>query len=248
MANGQFHRRTKSNAIRVKNPLPLTMRVRVSDGGSFDTTRTLKPGDEVYIKVPQRGDYEVKGWILEYDKTGKEKKLGDTEFNITPTVKKQPKVTSRPGPVLITGTKKVKTRRWVTVASWLVPKGFIAELKAISIQLDVGCEAEFHVSGYGTNVIGQDLALTYQNRIIHATGYVVVVKARSTVGNPGEVSVMISGMLHAAVIPSEKDERLPEHITEQKPPKPAKEPEEETPLRSLGDMIEEMKKREEVRT
>jgi len=38
------------------------------------------------------------------------------------------------------------------------------------------------------------------------------------------------------------DKRAPEHITEKKPRIEPEEP----PLRSLGDMIEEMKKREEV--
>ncbi|GAH88432.1 unnamed protein product, partial [marine sediment metagenome] len=94
--------------------------------------------------------------------------------------------------------------------------------------------------------VKQDTTLQYQNNTRLNTGEAVRVKARSHVGNKGSAHVMIQGELYpvGTSVPAGKVTKgAPEHITEKKPRKEPEEP----PLRSLGEMIDEMKKREEVK-
>ena len=252
MANGQFHGKHKSG-IRIKNPLSLAVEVLIKDGKGFATYRTLKPGAEVYVKVPQQGDYDIEPKILRYDETGESKVLGDGSWQSTSTVAVKPKMTPQPGPVLVAEQKDVKSRRWVTVAEWLVTKGFGGLLNAISIQLDGDCEAQVILPNNKLPTkVRQDTTLSYANNTLINKGEAVRVKARSMSGNKGSAHVMIQGELYpvGTPVPAGRVSRrgdlrpgpAPEHVTEKKP---RKEPE-ETPLRSLGDMIEEMRKREEV--
>ena len=126
MANGQFHGKTNGPAIRIKNPLSLAVEVLIKDDKGFSTYRTLKPGAEVYVKVPHQGDYDIAPRILRYDQTGLSKPLGDAGWQPVATVGPPPRVTSQPGPVLIAGQKDVKSRRWVTVAEWLTRGATVA--------------------------------------------------------------------------------------------------------------------------
>ena len=154
-------------------------------------------------------------------------------------------MTPQPGPVLTAGQKDVKSRRWVTVAEWLITKEFGGLLQAISIQLSGDCEAQVIISKKKPTQVKQDTTLQYQNNTWLHKGESVRVKARSHIGNTGSAHVMIQGELYpvgTAVPVGKLSKRAPEHITEKKPRKEPEEP----PLRSLGDMIEDMKKREEV--
>jgi len=245
MPNGQFHGRHKGPAIRIKNPLSLAVELTITDGKGFATCRTLRPGAEVYVKVPHQGDYDIDPKILRYDHTGQPARLGDGGFEPTSTVVAKPKMAPQPGPILTAGQKEVKSRRWVTVAEWLITKGFAGLLRAISIQLDGDCEAQVIISGKKPTRVKQDTTLQYQNNTWLNKGEAVRVKARSHIGNKGTVHAMIQGELYPAwtAVPTGKvTKKAPEHVTETKP---SKEPE-EPPLRSLGEMIDEMKKREEV--
>lgn len=246
--NGQFHGKYKGPAIRIKNPLSLAVEVFITDGKGgkgFATYRTLRPGAEIYVKVPHQGDYDIKPKILRYDQTGQSKVLGDGSWQATPTVAVKPKMMPQAGPVLHSGQKKVKSRRWVTVAEWLITKGFAGVLLAISIQLNDDCEAQVILPNSKPTLVKKDTTLSYQNNTWINKGQAVRVKARSHIGNAGSAHVMIQGELYPVGTPlhaGEVPKRAPEHITEKKPRKEPEEP----PLRSLGDMIEEMKKREEV--
>jgi len=243
--NGQYHGKHKGPGIRIKNPLSLSVWVLINDGQGFDMTRTLRPGQEIYVKVPHLGDYDIKAEILQYDKTGQSEVLGDGAWESTPTVAVKPKMAPQPGPALIAGQKDVKSRRWVNVAQWLITKEFAGLLKAISIQLSGDCEAQVIITKTKPTRVKQDTTLQYQNNTWLNKGESVRVKARSHLGNAGSAHVIIQGELypvgtpvHAGKVPK----RAPEHITEKKPRKEPEEP----PLRSLGDMIEEMRKREAV--
>lgn len=245
MANGKFHGKHRGCGIRIKNPLSLSVWVLIKDGQGFDITRTLKPSQEIYISLPHLGDYDVETKILRFDETGQSKVLGAGGWLSTPTVALKPKMTPQAGPILHSGQKDVKSRRWVTVAEWLITKGFSGLLNAISIQLDGDCEAQVILPNSKPARVKKDTTLSYQNNTWINKGQAVRVKARSHVGNKGSAHVMIQGELYPAGTPvpaGKVDKRAPEHITEKKPRKEPEEP----PLRSLGDMIEEMKKREEV--
>jgi len=244
MPNGQFHGKHKGSGIRIKNPLRLAVEVDISDGQGFSTCRTLKPGAEVYIKVPHPGDYDIKTSIVRYDEIGQSIRLGDGGFQQTPTVGVKPKMTTQAGPIVTAGQKNVKSRRWVTVAEWLITKGFAGMLRAISIQLDGDCEAQVIIPKNKPTKVKQDTTLQYQNNTWLNKGEAVRVKARSHIGNKGSAHVMIQGELYpvGTLVPAGKVSKpAPEHVTEKKL---RKEPEE--PLRSLGEMIEEMRKEEEV--
>jgi len=246
MPNGQFHGKAKGPAIRIKNPLSLAVEILVKDDKDFATYRTLKPGAEVYVKVPLQGDYDIVPKILRYDETGQSKVLGEGGWQSTSTVAVKPKKTTQPGPVLVAEHKNVKSRRWVIVAEWLITKDFSGVLHAISIQLDGDCEAQVILPNNKTTKVRQDTSLSYPNDTWLHKGEAVRVMARLKIGNKGSAHVMIQGELYPVGTRVRVDRRpgpAPEHVTEKKP---GKEPE-ETPLRSLGDMIEEMKKREEVK-
>ncbi len=246
MANGQFHGKHRGTGLRIKNPLSLSVWVLIKDGQAFDITRTLKPGQEIYITLPHQGDYDVETKILRFDEAGQSKVLGAGGWQATSTVVAKPNRVPQAGPVLVAEQKDVKSRRWVTVAEWLITKEFSGVLNAISIQLDGDCEAQVILPNNKTTKVRKDTTLSYPNNTWLNKGEAVRVKARSKIGNKGSAHVMIQGELYPVGTPVRVDRRpgpAPEHITEKKP---RKEPE-ETPLRSLGDMIEEMKKREEVK-
>jgi len=245
MPNGQFHGKHKGPGIRIKNPLSLAVWVLIKDGQGFDMTRTLRPGQEIYVSLPHPGDYDIEDQILRYDQTGQSKVLGDGSWQSTPTVAVKPKMTTQAGPIITTGQKDVKSGRWVTVAEWLITKEFTGLLEAISIQLNGDCEAQVILPHNKPTKVKQDTTLSYQNNTLLNKGEAVRVKARSHIGNKGSAHVMIKGALYPVGTPVRDDKRpgrAPEHITEKKP---GKEPEEPS-LRSLGDMIEDFKKREEV--
>ena len=252
MPNGQFHGKHKGTGIRIKNPLSLSVWVLIKDGQGFDITRTLKPSQEIYVSLPHLGDYDVQTRILRYDQTGQSKVLGDGGWQSVATAGSPPRVTPQAGPVLHSGQKDVKSRRWVTVAEWLITKGFAGVLQAISIQLDGDCEAQVILPNSKPTLVKKDTTLSYQKNTWINKGQAVRVKARSHVGNKGSANVMIQGELYpvGTPVPAGKvPKRAPEHVTEQKPRKEPEEP----PLRSLGDMIEDFKredrptkKREEV--
>jgi len=252
MPNGQFHGRTKGHGIRIKNPLRLTVEVTILDAQfqknpmtGFSTCRTLRPGAEVYVKVPQPGEYDIKTSIIRYDETGQTIRLGDADWEPVATAGAPPRMTPKAGPVLQSGQKELKSRRWVTVAEWLIPKGFAGELKGITLQLDGDCEAQIILPNSKPTSIDKDIAVSYQQGTWVNKGEAVRVKARSRLGNGGTANVMIQGTLYpvGTQVPGKVSKRAPEQVTEKKPRKEPEEP----PLRSLGDMIEEMRKEEEVK-
>jgi len=246
MPNGQYHGKRKGHGIRIKNPLSLSVWVLIKDGQGFDITRTLRPGQEIYVTVPHLGDYDVETRILRYDQTGQIKVLGEASWQSTQTVAANPKSVPKAGPILIAKQKDVKARRWVTIAEWPITKGFFGRLNAISIQLDGDCEAQVILPHNKSTKVKQDTNLSYQNNTKINKGEAGRVKARSHIGNKGTAHVMIQGELYPVGTPvpaTSSTLRDAEHITERKPRKEPAEP----PLRSLGEMMEEMREREEVK-
>jgi len=246
MANGKYHGTRKGHGIRINNPLSLSVWVVISDGTGWDLTRTLKPGQEVYVTVPHLGEYEVKPKVLRFEETGTSKILGDASFEVTPTPPKQARKLSKTGPVFITEARNVKDRRMRTVAEWRVLKGFEGLLKAINIELSGDCEAEVILPNGYSKKVRSDETLTWPSPVqIHSgsSGAAVVVKAGSIVGNSGSIRVIIQGELHALPTPQDATQVTRSGTL---PLEPREEPE-ETPLRSLGDLMEEMRKREEVK-
>jgi len=246
MANGQFHGKHKGPAIRIKNPLRLTVEVTILGGKGFNTCRTLRPGAEVYVKVPHPGEYDIKPSIVRYDETGQTVRLGDGDGQRVATAGVPTTIAPQAGPVLKAGQKAVKSRRWVTVAEWLITKGFAGRLDGISIQLDGDCEAQVIFPNSKPTLIKKDSTLSYQKNTWLNKGEAVRVKARSHIGNTGTANVMIQGELYpvGTPVPAGKVSKpAPVQVSEKKPRKEPEEP----PLRSLGDLIEEMEKREEVK-
>jgi len=245
MPNGQYHGTKKGHGIRIKNPLRLTVEVTVLDGQGFSTCRTIKPGTEVWVKVPQPGQYDIKTSIIRYDEVGEVVRLGDGDWQHAPQPPGQPIPNQpQPGPIFITESITVDSRRWRTVAEWLVLKGFMGELRAINIQLAGDCEARVILPSHATRTVRDDSTVTWQTPVLLHKGQAVRVKARSLLGNQGTATIIIQGELHAMPVPvgaGVGQQPGAEQVTEEKP---REEPEE--PLRSLGDMIDEMRKEEEV--
>ena len=114
MATGVVKAKGKrGTGIRIKNPLSLSVLVLIKDGQhpvGFDITRSLKPGQEIYLSLPH-GDYDIETKIVRYDPTGQSRVMGNGGWKSTfssSTVK--PNMPLKPGPVLQSGQKKVKSR------------------------------------------------------------------------------------------------------------------------------------------
>lgn len=246
MPNGQFHGNRRPPAIRIKNPLRLTVEVTILDGQGFSACRTLKPGTEVYVKVPHAGDYDIKTSIIRYDETGNVVRLG--EGDCQPLAVPPMGVNPRPaaGPRIEHNKCDVSDRRWRNVVIWNIPQGFAGLLNLISIQLSGDAEARIELPGQAPYKARKDTSMSFQNNVWVNAGQVLRVKGRSRAGNGGTVDVIIQGQFYpvGTAVPAEPTPvGAPGHITEKKPRKEPEVP----PLRSLREMIEEMKEREEVK-
>ncbi len=251
MANGQYHGKRKFG-IKITNPLPLAVSVIIKcptgalhTGDGKETWRTIKPGQEIYIPTKGRAEVDIDVHIIRYDELGNQKKVGDGGFRPVQQPASGKKAAPQAGPVLVAKREDVKSGRWLTVAEWTITRGFAGLLHAITIQLDGDCSAQVIISQDKPISVRKDTTLSYHQPTWINKGESVRVKAHAIKGGKGSCSVMIQGELYptGTAVPAEKAPRTaPEHITEEKK---KKEPEPE--LRSLGDMIEDMRKREEVK-
>jgi len=253
MANGKFHGKRKTG-IKITNPLTLPVSVRIHSptgalhtGDGKDTWRTIKPGETLSIPTKGRAEVDIDVHIIRYDEVGNPNMLGVGGWQPIVTIAKQSKTPVKAGPVMLLGRGEVRNGRWRNIKTWDISPGFSGLLKAISIGLTGDAEARVEVGLNKVHKARQDTTLNYQNNMWLAAGEVVKVRGRSKNGNGGTVDVSIAGELFpvgTAGHPAEKKAtRGPGSAPEKKP---KKEPE-ETPLRSLGDLIEEMEKREEVK-
>lgn len=251
MANGQYHGKKKFG-IKITNPLPLAVSVRIHSptgalhtGDGKDTWRTIKPGETLSIPTKGRCEVDIDPAVVRYDEVGSPIKLGDAEFRHVQKPAPGKKVAPQAGPILVSEQKNVKSGRWLTVAEWTITRGFAGLLNVISIQLDGDCSAQVIIARNKLVSVRRDTTLKYQNNTWINKGESVRVKAHSVKGGQGTCHVMIQGELCPVGIPRRVPVApgpAPEHVTEEKK---RKEPEEPT-LRSLGEMIEDMRKEEEV--
>jgi len=245
MANGQYHGKRKYG-IKITNPLPLAVSVIIKSptgalhmGDGEETWRTIKPGETLYIPTKGRCEVDIDPKVVRYDHVGSPIKLGDAGIQPVQKVASGKKPVPKVGPVLVAKKDDVNSGRWRTITEWTITTGFAGLLRAITIQLDGDCEAKVFVARQMPVIVKQDTTMSYQNYIWISKGESVRVKAHAVKGGKGSCSALIQGELYAAGTPR----TAPEHITEHKKRKEPEEPE----LRSLGDMIEEMRTKEEVK-
>ena len=190
---------------------------------------------------------DIQVHIIRYNELGDPVKLGDGGLQpIAQPAGANQQATPKPGPILISEQKEVKSGRWFTIAEWLITKGLAGVIRSISIQLDGDCEAKVIIGRQVPVKVNKDTTLSYQNNVWINKGESVKVKAHAVRGGHGSCQVMIQGELYpvGTVVPAKKaslpaPERVPEPEDSQET--------EETPLRSLGDMIDDMKSREKVK-
>jgi len=253
MANGQYHGRMKTG-IKITNPLSLPVFVRVKCptgalriGDGKETWRTVKPGETLYIPTKGKCELDITVDIIQYNKVGDTVKLGDGA--LVPVAKpagSKSRAAPNPGPIFISEQREVKSGRWCTVAEWLITKGLSGALYSVAIQLGGDCEAKVIVGRQPASMVKQDSTITFPNNTWLNTGESVKVKAHAVGGGHGNCQVMIRGELcpTGIVVPAKKaSQPAPERAPE---PEDSKETE-ETQLRSLGEMIEDMKNREAVK-
>jgi len=259
MANGQFHGRVKTG-IKITNPLTLPVSVRIKSptgalrmGDGKETWRTVKPGETLYIPTKGKCEVDIQVHVIRFDELGDPVKLGDGGLQpIARTAGAGQKANSQPGPVFISEQREVKSGRWFTVAEWIITKGLAGVLRSVSIQLDGDCEAMVMIGRQPPTKVNQDTTLSYQNNVGINKGESVKVKAHAVRHGQGSCQAVIQGELYpvgtAAAAKKATAREKPWKVIESGPEtthEERKEPEEE-PLRSLGEMIEDMKKREEV--
>jgi len=245
MANGKSKGRLKTG-IKITNPLTLPVQVQMISetgalriGTNYAASRIIKPGETLTIGTKGKAEVDINVNILRYDEVGTPINLGDGGWQLRPTIATKTKA----GPVMLADRGDVNNGRWRIIKTWDIPQGFAGLLKAISIQLTGDAEARVELPGEAPYKARKDVTLTQNNRWLNA-GQAVKVKGRSRNGSGGTVDVMIQGELYPVgkPVPAGKLKDMPpEPVTEKKREEP-----EEPPLRSLGDMIEEMRKEEEA--
>lgn len=89
MANGAYHGR-KKHGININNPLSLPVQVRVKSetgalrtGDGKETWRTIRPGCTVYLALKGSAEVDITVYIVRYDQTGQEHRVGPAEFEHT---------------------------------------------------------------------------------------------------------------------------------------------------------------------
>lgn len=251
MANGQFHGKRKTG-IKITNPLTLPVSVKINcptgalhTGDGKDTWRTIRPGETLSIPTKGRTEVDIDVHIIRYDELGNQKKVGDGGWQPISTIATKSKTPVKAGPVILMDRGDVSNGRWRIIKMWRIPLGFAGLLGDISIQITGDAEARVELPGEAPYKARKDATLNYQNNRLLQADQAVKVKGRSRNGKGGTVEVMIRGELYPA------GTRVPVDIRPGKPPEPITEkkkriePEEPT-LRSLGDMIAEMRKEEEA--
>lgn len=253
MANGQFHGKRKTG-LKITNPLTLPVSVRIKSptgalhtGDGKETWRTIKPGEILYIPTKGKCEVDITVHVIRYNELGDPVKLGDggLQPRARPAGAGQ-KANSQPGPVLISEQREVKSGRWFTVAEWIVTKGLAGLIRAISIQLNGDCEAKVIIGLQKPVRVTKDTTLSYQNNVWINKGESVKVKAHAVRHGQGSCQVMIQGELYpvGTAVPAKKAPKTaPQPVTVHE----EREEPEEPPLHSLGEMIEDMKRREEVK-
>jgi len=251
--------------IKITNPLSLPVQVKLISktgalliGVGHAASRIIKPGETLTVGTKGKCVVDINVTIIRYDKTGNYQKAGDGGFSTAQPLPQPGHMSKFPtpknslaGPVILANKTEVMFRHWKIVQTWQVPSGYAGILRSVEIRLTSDAEARIelpnnvtprHVGG-GTAGAGINSTLQYQNTIVTAGNKVKVV-GRSAFGKGGEVEAIIHGELYpVGQVPLTK-----------KPPKrgvrPAVEPKEkskpeEPELRSLGDMIEDMRKKED---
>ena len=246
MANGQFHGKIKTG-IKITNPLSLSVSVRIKSptdalrtGDGQETWRTIKPGETLYIPTTGKCELDITVLVLRYNELGDSVKLGDGGLQpVAQPAGANHRANSKPGPVLISEQREVKSGRWFTVAEWLITKGLTGNIRSVSIQLQGDCEAKLIIGRQAPVKVKKDATLSFVKPEVILKGESVKVKAHAVRGGHGSCQVMIQGELYPIGTP----------VPDKKAPKTAPEPVavQEEELRSLGDMIDDMKKREEVK-
>jgi len=241
MANRNGKSRT---GLKITNPLSRAVRVRIKSatgalhtGDGKETWRTIKPGETLYIPTKGKCELDITVQIIRYNEVGDPVKLDDGAIvpvaqQVKPGANPKP---AGPGPFRISEQRNLKSGRWVIVAQWVITKERSGIIRDVLIQLDGDCEALVIIGRHPPVKVKADWQ-TVQKDVWINEGESVKVKAHAVGGGQGVCQVIIRGELY--------------HIEKGKSPKPAPErvPEpdtEETPLRSLGDMLDAMKKSEE---
>lgn len=77
-------RQRKKYGINIKNPLSLPVSVRIKSksgalhtGDGYETWRTIRPNDTIYIPLKGNGQVDFDVQIIRYDATGQTHNLGD---------------------------------------------------------------------------------------------------------------------------------------------------------------------------
>jgi len=247
-------RQRKKYGINVKNPLSLPVSVRIKSkagaldqGNGYETWRKIRPGDTIYIPLKASVQVEVDVHIDRYDETGQCHKLGDGGWEQVDHKDLVLQVEAKP--IVLTGSWQgsngqgaASSKRWHVIVVWKVPPDHVGDLKRVSFDLSpmepgAGARCMLKYPGY-QQVFPQSGHVSFNGKAAIHGGQEVKVYGRSIDGGIVDVTATITGE-EWPLVRKPRVTRVPEHITEGKPKQEVGEP-----IRSLGEMIEEMKKEE----
>ncbi|KKN58162.1 hypothetical protein LCGC14_0555030 [marine sediment metagenome] len=251
MANGP-KQGMRGWGIKIKNPLPLTVRVKIQcetgalrTGDGKGTWRTIPPGEELYLSTKGQCELDITTTILKFDPAGKENEVGPAELRQThhqaPSAKRLKKK------VETTGMYAGSSRQWEEVVSWRAGLGVIAWLDSVEISAQLYGFADYKVL-VGNKVIYGPAALN-SAVTLHPGDFVsreaVKVFAMSRAGGDIEVTAKLKLRQEAGLgTVSGKSAEVTdgEPIREDVPPEEREEA--EVPIRTLGDQIADLRKQE----
>jgi hypothetical protein len=234
--------RSLSYGIRVKNPLPMTVKVQVWEGKKIIREVMVEASRTKFIGVDKPGDYEVRSMIVDnvfpnsYDELGPgDIKVVDHEEVQEPEIEPVSLVET----VTLEIPKEQKTARyWRDVVIWQVKAGATGELMAVEIEAreDVKWRLKMMKRGdgrFGGRVTELTGTTTFTDNLV-AGGMIIKLQAKSLVGYDITVSGRISGRQTVVYETSDPPKVEINHVDE----------EEEVEVISMADRFREMEKEE----
>lgn len=231
-----------SYGIRVKNPLPMTVKIQVWEGKKIIREAMIEPSRTKFIGLDKPGDYDVRTMIVDNVYPTSYDELGPGEIQVVGHEEvKEPELepVSLSKTVLLELPKEQKTARyWRDVVIWKVKAGATGELMAVEVEtrpevkwrLKVMKSGDGRFGGHITELTGT----TSFNGNKVAGGMIIKLQAKSLVGYSVTISGRISGRQTVVYETSDPPKLEMSHVEE----------EEDVEVISMADRFREMEKEE----
>jgi hypothetical protein len=249
---------TKGCGIKIKNPLSLPVRVVIkSDTGALrtgdgtETWRKIDAGAEINISLKGQCELDITATVLKYRPDGNEERLGEVDLrHVHHRARASKRVKKKLEAV---DTYQGSSRSWTEVVSWQAENGMVGWLDNVNVTSPLYGFADFKVV-LGKKVLYGPASLMAESTVRSAEflgTQEVKVLVMSRDGGEIDVTAKLNlrqELAHTLGVPDIEatdeegagEEMIPDNL--KRPPEEREE--EEVSIRSLGDMIEEIRQEE----